>query len=151
MPEEKEEEYDPHFPAPIVPIINEEGWSPGVGKRKAAMAKVFIRPGTGKITINGKNWVDYFTNIIIRAVAIEPLIATEKVNLVDIYASLSGGGQMGQAGALKQGIAMALITRDPELGFVLTHSKMKSRDPRVVERKHTGRRKARRRQQWVKR
>jgi len=141
----------PGYPAPRPPKINLGGYANGFGRRKSARALVAVRAGTGRITINGKNWVEYFRNIYVRGVMLEPVIASEKYQQVDIKITAKGGGFMGQSYAIRHALAHALVARDPELHYLMVDSKFSDFDYRVKERKHTGRRGARKKQQWVKR
>jgi len=143
----------PQVPKPMYPALDPyTGTVTGHGSRKTAIAAVAIIPnGTGKITINGVNWMDYFPSLYVRSVMLEPIIATEKFNDVDIRITTKGGGFMGQAQAIKNGLARALVRGDPEYRFLMRTSRMMRYDGRIKERKHTGRRKARKRQAWVKR
>jgi len=141
----------PRLPAPMVSKTDLGGVVSGNGKRKRAKAVVAIRPGTGNITINGKHWLEYFPSLFTRGVMLEPIIAAEKYNKVDITATARGGGYMGQAEAIHHALANALVHGDPEYRFLMHRTKMMKADPRIKERKHTGFRKARRKQQWVKR
>eukprot|EP01125_Pyxidicula_operculata_P001790 TRINITY_DN11633_c0_g1_i1.p1 TRINITY_DN11633_c0_g1~~TRINITY_DN11633_c0_g1_i1.p1 ORF type:complete len:245 (+),score=61.01 TRINITY_DN11633_c0_g1_i1:520-1254(+) len=141
----------PKLPTPLSPKVDKNGISSGYGRRKKSVSAVTLRPGNGNITVNGRNWVDYFSNIFTRGVLLEPIIAVERIHDFDITVTANGGGYMGQARATKMAIANALVNRDPELRFLMHTTLMNKRDTRVKERKHTGRRKARRRQQWVKR
>jgi len=141
-----------HVPTARYPEVSEDGTITGSGGRKSARAGVQIHsPGTGKVLVNGRHWMDYFGSIYVRAVMLEPIIATEKYNKVDISCTVNGGGYMGQAVAIRHAIANALVRGDPEYRLLMADSLMMKKDLRVRERKHTGRRKARRRQQWVKR
>lgn len=121
------------------------------GRRKSAIASVRLKPGTGKIKVNGKNFETYFPTEAIRGFIQQPLNVTNTAGSVDVLASIKGGGQSGQAGALRFGIARALIKKDPNLRPVLKGSGMLTRDARVKERKKTGRPGARKRFQFSKR
>lgn len=123
----------------------------GTGRRKSATARVFLRPGTGKITINGKDVADYFgreTDIMILR---QPLEVTESASKFDLLCTVSGGGSSGQAGALRHGIARALVDFSEENRSPLRVAGLLTRDSRTVERKKVGLRKARRRPQYSKR
>lgn len=121
------------------------------GRRKSAIASVRLKPGTGKIKVNGKNFETYFPTETIRGFIQQPLNLTNTAGSVDVFASIKGGGKSGQAGALRFGIARALIKKDPNLRPVLKGSGMLTRDARVKERKKTGRPGARKRFQFSKR
>lgn len=123
----------------------------GLGRRKRAVARVWMVEGTGQITINNRHWMYYFKDFHHRHHIIAPLLATEMLNKMDIIVRVHGGGVSGQAGAIRLGIARALLSYDPELYPPLKKGKFLTRDPREVERKKTGQRKARRKFQWVKR
>jgi small subunit ribosomal protein S9 len=121
------------------------------GRRKAAIARVRIRPGTGVITINKRALEDYFPNDTHRMVITEPLRLTELVETYDIDVTMDGGGTTGQAGALRLGIARALIEVDPELRPVLKKAGFLTRDAREKESKKYGLKKARKAPQYSKR
>ena len=121
------------------------------GRRKAAIARVRIRPGTGVITINKRSLEDYFPNDTHRMVITEPLRLTELVETYDIDVTMDGGGTTGQAGALRLGIARALIEVDPELRPVLKKAGFLTRDAREKESKKYGLKKARKAPQYSKR
>jgi len=126
----------------------------GTGRRKTAVARVFLRPGDGKIRINGKVYDDineYFHNPAWSKHALEPLVVTNTLGKFDIVVRLNGGGPAGQAGALRLGIARALVQFDENLKPTLKEHKMLTRDPRMVERKKYGLKKARRAPQYSKR
>jgi small subunit ribosomal protein S9 len=123
----------------------------GTGRRKNALARVRVMPGTGKITVNGQDADKYFaretSSIIIRM----PLEVTGTKDKVDIIAKCEGGGIAGQAGALRHGIARALVQMDPEMRSPLAKAGLMTRDPRMVERKKYGQPGARKRFQFSKR
>ncbi|WP_043765024.1 30S ribosomal protein S9 [Algiphilus aromaticivorans] len=124
----------------------------GTGRRKTAAARVFLRPGSGSITVNGKSLEDYFggretSRMIVR----QPLETVESLDRFDFYITVAGGGPSGQAGAIRHGIARALADYDPELKSPLRQAGFITRDPRAVERKKVGKRKARRSVQFSKR
>ena len=121
------------------------------GRRKCAVARVRLLPGTGKIKISGKNWEEYFTTEAVRGYITQPLTVTDTGEKFDIYANLSGGGMIGQAGALRHGIARALVSDDESLKPVLKDCGMLTRDARVKERKKPGQPGARKRFQFSKR
>ena len=126
----------------------------GTGRRKTSVARVFLKPGNGKIKINGKTYDDineYFCNPAWSKHALEPLFVTNMFGKFDIVARLNGGGPSGQAGALRLGIARALVQFDEKLKPILKEHKMLTRDPRMVERKKYGLKKARRAPQYSKR
>ena len=123
----------------------------GTGKRKTSVARVILRPGDGQTWINGRTLEEYFPRQVLRTVATMPLRTAGVEDTFDIRARLHGGGPAGQAGALRHGIARALIEADPELRTVLKREGFLTRDARIVERKKAGLRKARKRPQFSKR
>lgn len=123
----------------------------GTGRRKRSIARVWVKPGNGKIVVNKVELESYFKYPTALKVVKEPLVLTNLLSTVDIYATLAGGGIMGQAGALRHGIARALINFNPELRTSLKKAGYLARDPREVERKKYGRPKARKRFQFSKR
>lgn len=122
-----------------------------VGRRKSSVARVRFRDGSGEITLNGKRLEAYFPTMAARRRVMEPLDLTEMNGRYDIHAKLEGGGTTGQADALRLGIARALIELHPDLRPSLKKAGMLTRDPRKVERKKYGLRKARRAPQYTKR
>lgn len=123
----------------------------GTGRRKSSVARVFIKPGKGAIIINNKPIDDYFSRETGRMVAKQPLELTNHINTFDIMVNIHGGGESGQAGAVRHGITRALIDYDATLKPVLSKAGLVTRDAREVERKKVGLRKARRRKQFSKR
>jgi small subunit ribosomal protein S9 len=123
----------------------------GTGKRKTSVARVILRPGDGQTWINGRTLEEYFPRQVLRTVATMPLRTAGVEGTFDIRARLHGGGPAGQAGALRHGIARALIEADPELRTVLKREGFLTRDARIVERKKAGLRKARKRPQFSRR
>ncbi|NJM32956.1 MAG: 30S ribosomal protein S9 [Limnobacter sp.] len=123
----------------------------GTGRRKSSVARVFIKKGTGQFTVNGKALGDYFSRETGQMIARQPLEVTEYVDAFDIRVSVKGGGESGQAGAVRHGLARALIDFNAELKPVLSKAGLVTRDAREVERKKVGLRKARRRKQFSKR
>ena len=115
----------------------------GTGKRKTSVARVFLRPGKGGATVNGRPLEEYFTTVDQRKLVVEPLQATENVENFDLYITVKGGGLSGQAGAVRHGIAKALVDFDPDLRGVLKEQGLLTRDARKKERKKPGRRGAR--------
>ena len=122
-----------------------------IGRRKSAVARVYLSEGTGKITINKKDVTEYFPSAILQYVVKQPLLALESVEKYDIKANLDGGGFTGQSQALRLAIARALVKINPEYKNALRAEGLMTRDPREVERKKPGRPKARRRFQFSKR
>ena len=123
----------------------------GLGRRKRAVARVFLRPGSGKITVNGRTFENYFPNATSRAIVRQPLLATETADQFDILINADGGGPVGQAGAAKLGIARALLGFNIELRPKLKAEGFLTRDPREHERKKYGQKGARKRFQFSKR
>ena len=123
----------------------------GTGKRKTSVARVFLRPGKGNVTVNGRLIDEYFTTVNQRGLVREPFPATEGADNFDIYITVKGGGLSGQAGAVRHGIAKALVDYDPELRGVLKEQGFLTRDARKKERKKFGQRGARARFQFSKR
>lgn len=123
----------------------------GTGRRKSAVARVFIKPGTGLITVNSKPVDEFFSRETGRMVVRQPLELTGNLTSFDIMVNIHGGGESGQAGAVRHGITRALIDFDAALKPVLRSAGLVTRDAREVERKKVGLRKARRRKQFSKR
>lgn len=121
------------------------------GRRKDAVARVFLRPGSGKITVNGRELNHYFPTEAARVPVRQPLLATENVDKFDILILASGGGVIGQAGAIRLGIARALVEFNAELRLPLKKAGFLTRDPRTHERKKYGQKGARKRFQFSKR
>ena len=133
------------------PKIDDKGRSYATGKRKDAVARVWIKPGPGKFTINGRDLETYFARPVLRMVINQPFVVTEREGQYDVICTVKGGGLSGQAGAVKHGISRALTFYEPGLRGVLKKEGFLTRDSRVVERKKYGRRKARRSFQFSKR
>jgi small subunit ribosomal protein S9 len=126
-------------------------WNNGTGRRKSSVARVFIKKGSGKITINGKDITEYFGRQTSIMIAKQPLVLTNHVEYFDIQVNLHGGGESGQAGAVRHGITRALIDYDQNLKPTLSQAGYVTRDAREVERKKVGLHGARRRKQFSKR
>ncbi|MCF6327346.1 MAG: 30S ribosomal protein S9 [Devosiaceae bacterium] len=141
--------------APEAPVyvqkLDEHGRAYATGKRKDAVARVWIKPGSGRITINGREFEKYFARPVLRLVLMQPVIAAERSDQYDVVATVSGGGLSGQAGAVRHGISKALTLFEPDLRPVLKKGGFLTRDSRVVERKKYGKAKARRSFQFSKR
>ncbi len=133
------------------PEIDALGRSYATGKRKNAIARVWVKRGTGKITVNGKDFNAYFARPVLRMVIQQPLILSERMSEMDVMCTVTGGGLSGQAGAVRHGIATALTRFEPGLRAVLKPEGFLTRDSRVVERKKYGLAKARRSFQFSKR
>ena len=131
--------------------IDAQGRSYATGKRKDAIARVWIKPGKGVITVNGKDSAVYFARPVLRMILRQPLIAAARDGQFDVIVSVKGGGLSGQAGAVRHGISRALVAYEPALRAALKPGGFLTRDPRVVERKKYGHPKARRSFQFSKR
>jgi small subunit ribosomal protein S9 len=121
------------------------------GRRKTAIARVWLAPGSGKIEVNNKDVLGYFRRDVLRMIIQRPLVLTDTFGKVDIHASVIGGGLSGQAGAFRLGIARALVAMDENMKPVLRQNDLMTRDPRERERKKYGRPGARKRFQYSKR
>ena len=131
--------------------IDAQGRSYATGRRKDAVARVWVKPGTGKIIVNGKDQETYFARPTLRLVINQPFTITDRDGQFDVVATVRGGGLSGQAGAVKHGIAQALTKYEPELRSTVKAAGFLTRDSRVVERKKYGKAKARRSFQFSKR
>ena len=123
----------------------------GTGRRKEAVARVFLRPGNGKVTVNGQDFNEYFQGLARAVAALEPLRAVDALGRFDAYITVRGGGKSGQIDAIKLGIARALVQYNPDYRAKLKPLGFLTRDARVVERKKYGKHKARRAPQYSKR
>ncbi len=141
--------------APTTPLrekeIDAQGRAYATGRRKDAVARVWIKPGTGKVTVNGRDQEVYFARPTLRLVIDQPFQVADRAGQYDVIATVKGGGLSGQAGAVKHGIATALTKFEPALRGVVKAAGFLTRDSRVVERKKYGRAKARRSFQFSKR
>ena len=133
------------------PVRDELGRSYATGKRKDAVARVWIKPGSGKVTVNGKEMNTYFARPVLQMILAQPFSVAGVAGQFDVVATVKGGGLSGQAGAVKHGVSKALQLYDPSLRPALKAAGFLTRDARVVERKKYGRRKARRSFQFSKR
>lgn len=131
--------------------VDAQGRAYATGKRKNAVARVWLKPGVGKITINTKDFDKYFARPVLQMLLRQPLSAANRLDQFDVVATVTGGGLSGQAGAVRHGISKALTYFEPELRPVLKKGGFLTRDSRVVERKKYGRVKARRSFQFSKR
>jgi small subunit ribosomal protein S9 len=131
--------------------VDKLGRAYATGKRKNAIAKVWLKPGSGKIVVNGRAVEVYFARPVLRMVLTQPLQLVERMTQYDVIVSCNGGGLSGQAGAVRHGISKALTYQEPELRSALKKEGFLTRDSRVVERKKFGRAKARRSFQFSKR
>ncbi|NBC34455.1 MAG: 30S ribosomal protein S9 [Alphaproteobacteria bacterium] len=138
-------------PEPREPVIDAFGRSYATGRRKDAVARAWIKPGSGIITINGKAFETYFARATSRMVITQPFLIADRLNQFDVYATVTGGGLSGQAGAIRHAISRALTYYEPGLRTILKRSGFLTRDSRVVERKKYGKAKARRSFQFSKR
>jgi small subunit ribosomal protein S9 len=123
----------------------------GVGRRKTSVARVFLRPGSGNWEVNGRSLAEYFPRLSLQQHATEPLAVADQQGRFDVKVNVDGGGLTGQAGAIRLGLARALVAYDPELRGVLRARGLLTRDSREVERKKPGRPGARKRFQFSKR
>ena len=123
----------------------------GTGRRKSSVARVFLKKGSGKITVNKKDLAEYFSRETGRMIVQQPLALVDSINAFDIKVTVNGGGESGQAGAVRHGLTRALIEYDQELKSSLSKAGFVTRDPREVERKKVGLHKARKRKQFSKR
>ena len=133
------------------PKRDKQGRSYATGKRKNAVARVWVKPGKGKILVNERELEKYFVRPVLRMMINQPFMVTNRMNEFDVVCTVSGGGLSGQAGALRHGISKALTYYEPSLRPALKAVGFLTRDPRVVERKKYGRKKARRSFQFSKR
>ena len=137
--------------APAEPKIDALGRAYATGKRKNAIARVWIKPGTGKITINGRAFEVYFARPVLRMIVQQPLEVVARLGQYDLNVTCAGGGLSGQAGAVRHGLSKALTAYEPDLRGPLKKQGFLTRDARVVERKKYGKKKARRSFQFSKR
>ena len=137
--------------SPREPQRDSLGRAYATGKRKDAVARVWIKPGAGRVSVNGRDQEQYFARPVLRMILSQPLVAAGRANQYDIVCTVSGGGLSGQAGAVRHGISKALTRYEPDLRPTLKAGGFLTRDSRVVERKKYGKRKARRSFQFSKR
>ena len=135
----------------VEPKLDAQGRAYATGKRKDAVARVWIKPGTGAITVNGRDWETYFARPVLRMLIRQPFAAANRTGQYDVNCTVKGGGLSGQAGAVRHGVAKALSAFEPDLRPTLKTGGFLTRDSRVVERKKYGRHKARRSHQFSKR
>lgn len=136
---------------PREPVRDSLGRSYATGKRKDAIARVWIKPGSGKVVVNGKEMKAYFARPVLQMILRQPFSVAGVEDQFDVFATVKGGGLSGQAGAVKHGVSKALQLYDPSLRSALKAAGFLTRDSRVVERKKFGKRKARRSFQFSKR
>ncbi len=127
------------------------GRSYATGRRKNAVARVWVKPGKGEITVNGRKAAVYFARPVLRMLITQPFLVADRYNQFDVFCTVTGGGLSGQAGAVRHGISRALTNYEPDLRGILKVAGFLTRDPRVVERKKYGKAKARRSFQFSKR
>ena len=139
------------MPVDIEPRRDAFGRAYATGKRKDAVARVWIKPGSGKIDVNGRESPIYFARPVLRMLINQPLVAANRLGQFDVWCTVKGGGLSGQAGAVRHGISRALTYFEPALRPLLKQQGFLTRDSRVVERKKYGKHKARRRPQYSKR
>lgn len=138
--------------APVhVQKLDAHGRSYATGKRKDAIARVWVKPGAGRITVNGKDHDKYFARPVLQMILKQPLVLTDRSSQYDVICTVSGGGLSGQAGAVRHGLSRALTFYEPELRPTLKKAGFLTRDSRIVERKKYGKAKARRSFQFSKR
>ena len=138
--------------APVAePQIDDLGRSYGTGRRKDAVARVWMSRGKGVVIVNGKPLTEYFARPVLQMMLMQPFAIADRLNQYDIKCTVKGGGLSGQAGAVRHGLSRALVAYEPELRSILKKNGFLTRDARVVERKKYGRRKARRSFQFSKR
>jgi small subunit ribosomal protein S9 len=137
--------------APTKPKLDGKGRAYATGRRKNAIARVWVKRGAGKITVNGKAITVYFARPVLQMLVHQPMVTAMRRDQVDVECTVTGGGLSGQAGAVRHGLARALTNFEPELRSVLKKNGFLTRDPRAVERKKYGRAKARRSFQFSKR
>lgn len=149
------EEVTPAVDAQDVPLpepqIDPQGRAYATGKRKDAVARVWIKPGKGMLTVNGREGERYFARPVLRMIINQPLVAAARLDQYDIWCTVKGGGLSGQAGAVRHGISRALLNFEPTLRPTLKSGGFLTRDSRVVERKKYGKAKARKSFQFSKR
>ena len=138
-------------PSDIKPKIDAQGRAYATGKRKNAVARVWVKPGTGKITVNGRDSPVYFARPVLRMLLNQPFVVVNRLGQFDVNCTVIGGGLSGQAGAVRHGISKALLAYEPGLRGQLKAQGFLTRDSRVVERKKYGKAKARRSFQFSKR
>jgi small subunit ribosomal protein S9 len=138
-------------PPKYVQKLDKQGRSYATGKRKDAVARVWIKPGAGKIMVNARDLQAYFARPVLRMLIQQPLVATNRMGQYDVTCTVSGGGLSGQAGAVRHGLSKALMHFEPELRAALKRGGFLTRDARAVERKKYGKAKARRSFQFSKR
>lgn len=150
-PAEKAADRPAEAPVKRVQKLDAQGRAYGTGRRKDAAARVWVKPGTGKVTVNGRDQTVYFARQTQQLILNQPFLIVGQVGKFDVMCTVKGGGLSGQAGAVRHGISRALENFDPEMRPALKKAGMLTRDARIVERKKVGKHKARRTKQWAKR
>lgn len=151
LEELKTVEAAPEAPVKREPKKDKQGRSYATGKRKDAIARVWLKLGKGLITVNGKDVKEYFSRPVLQMIINQPFVATERAGQYDVVCTVAGGGLSGQAGAVRHGISRCLDLFEPELHTTLRRGGFLTRDSRAVERKKYGKAKARRSYQFSKR
>ncbi len=131
--------------------VDSFGRTYGTGRRKEAVARVWLKPGSGEIVVNGRKMADYFGRSVLQTLVLQPFSVADRLGRYDVFCTVFGGGLSGQAGAVRHGISRALVDYEPDLRAVLKSAGMMTRDSRTVERKKYGLMKARRSFQFSKR
>lgn len=131
--------------------LDSKGRTYGTGRRKEAVARVWLKPGNGGFVVNGRKMLDYFSRSVLQTLVLQPFVTTNRLGSYDVFCTVKGGGLSGQAGAVRHGISRALIEYEPDLRSALKSVGMLTRDSREVERKKYGLMKARRSYQFSKR
>ena len=139
------------MPVDVQPRLDAFGRAYATGKRKDAVARVWIKPGTGKIDVNGRESPVYFARPVLRMLVNQPFAAANRLGQFDVWCTVKGGGLSGQAGAVRHGVSKALTHYEPALRPLLKQQGFLTRDSRIVERKKYGKHKARKRPQYSKR
>lgn len=136
---------------PAAPKLDDLGRAYATGRRKEAVARVWIKPGKGVIMVNGREMNKYFARPVLQLIVNQPFEKTDRVKQYDVMATVKGGGLSGQAGAVRHGLARAIVNAEPTLRGILKQEGLLTRDSRKVERKKYGRHKARKKPQFSKR
>jgi small subunit ribosomal protein S9 len=131
--------------------VDSFGRTYGTGRRKESVARVWLKPGSGEIVVNGRKMADYFGRSVLQTLVLQPFSIADRLGRYDVFCTVRGGGLSGQAGAVRHGISRALVDYEPDLRSVLKAEGMMTRDSRTVERKKYGLMKARRSFQFSKR
>jgi len=131
--------------------IDSFGRTYGTGRRKESVARVWLKPGSGEIVVNGRKMTDYFGRSVLQTLVLQPFSIADRLGRYDVFCTVRGGGLSGQAGAVRHGISRALVDYEPDLRSLLKAEGMMTRDSRTVERKKYGLMKARRSFQFSKR